>query len=146
MIKTFILALALSTKPTLREKIDDFPKNLPEPQYVIKEGESGIRFWILLEPKCIIENVYTSTEALGTEITFLDPENTKSSTAVELVNQIEDISQDSQCMTFAGTDKDACKMYTLTNSGHLVLWERDPVKGHIRKVTILYHPHDALES
>jgi hypothetical protein len=116
-----------------------YPKNLPEPNVTATEEGVSVRMWLLLDPKCVVESYTTPEGDLATQITILDPESTKPSSVVELVTSMEGIESDEQIQTLYGLDDDECTMKTATNTGHFILWERDPKTKNIHKVTILYH-------
>jgi len=138
MFKALLLSLMATLTP-LDKTLGDYPKNLPEPDMQVEEEQDSIRFWITLEPKCLIQTYSTNEGVLATEITVLDPEETRPSNIVDLVTKLEGIEEESQTQTFLGMDEDACRMTTSTNTGHFILWERNPKTGAINKVTILYH-------
>jgi len=141
MIKNFLATAVLlcsTYKPV------EYPKNMESPHFHVQENGDGIKYWIVLEPKCVVETVYTKGDPIGTEITILDPENTDQKSIVNFVNSIEGIDQETYPMTFAGMNEDHSQMYTLTSSEHILLWKRNPSTEKIEKIIIVYHKQNEL--
>lgn len=136
MFEALLIKLALS-KP-FPSIFGEFPKNLPSPMVETKEDDITVKVWIVTEPNCIVRTYTTPEGPLVTEVTILDPESTKAKSVVDLISSIEGIDSEEKIQTFYGMDEDGCTMKTATNSGHLLLWERDPKTKAINKVTILY--------
>jgi len=146
MFKVLMLSLALHLCSAPFPLRGDFPKGLPEPVHTVEDGSSGLRYWIVMDPKCVIESLYTDSGDYATEVTMLDPDNTLSADVVNFIYRLEGIQEEDSPMTFSGTDEDSCIMYTQTGSGHVLLWERNPKTGKILKVTILYQREEPLQS
>lgn len=138
MLGTLCLILALSASPN-KKVVPDYPRNLPAPHFQAGDNIEGLKYWVMLEPKCLIETIYDKEGSIITEITFLDPSRTKDSDVQMLLESIEDIESADDAMTFAGSDEDRCTMYTTTNTGHILQWVRNTDNGEIIKIRILYH-------
>lgn len=140
MFKSFMLSALLTlTCPKVNTDDENFPKNLTAPHYQVDAEGNSLKYWIVLEPKCIIETVYNRSKVVATEITFLDPEHTNQNLAIALVELIENIDPSKNPMTFGGMNREENNMITITDSNHIILWERNKDNQLIVKVTILYH-------
>lgn len=137
MLETLCLIFALSSAPN-KKAVPDYPRNLPTPHFQVGDSGEGLKYWVMLEPKCLVETIYDTEGSIITEITFLDPSRTKGSDIQSLLSSIEDLKTEEDMMTFAGTDKDGCTMYTTTNNGHILQWVRNADNGEILKIRILY--------
>lgn len=137
MLKTLCLILALAASP-IKPVEPDYPRNLPEPHFQAGDTSEGLKYWVVLEPKCLIETIYDAEGSIITEITFLEPYRTKGSEVQALIETMEDLQSADDAMTFAGSDKDGCTMYTTTNKGHILEWVRNVESGEILKIRILY--------
>lgn len=134
MIETFLLAAAISSA-----SVDPYPRNLSEPQYSVTEEQVSVKFWVVLDPKCVVESVSNEEGSLGTEITFLEPENVTTSQVISFVMMIEDFEPSEDVLIFLEANDEGTELYTATKNGHRILWKRDADTRQVKKVLILYH-------
>ena len=147
MLKSFLLSVLLTMNaPKVNIDDEDFPKNLTAPHYQVEAEGNSLKYWVVLEPKCLIETVYNKSKVVTTEIVFLDPEHTSQNLVVYLVNMLENIDNDNNQMIFGGMSEDENKMVTLTETDHVIVWERNKDTQLVEKVTILYHFKKDLKS
>ncbi|NBV28121.1 hypothetical protein EBS02_03750 [bacterium] len=137
MIKNIIISLALCLAHTKEQ----YPMNLTDPHYKVELENISLKYWIFLEPKCLIESTYDKSGIVSTELLVLEPNETNQNQIISLVSAIEN---ETDPFIFGGTNKDKSKMVTISNSGHLILWERNQDTEKIIKVTIIYNPDESL--
>jgi len=137
MFKSLLLATTLATS-SINPLSESYPKSLSEPAYQVDNYGSGLKYWIILSPKCLVEHVYTPEGALATEITLLEPEDTEPSDVVALVMRLEGLEGENQYLAFGGISEDKVYIFTVTPTDHFIRWERNPETNHIKKVVIVY--------